>query len=56
MKEKWNFLGNYDTDDKLWDQKPKNHGLSELKKWQKKIERGNSNFFNVQAKFFWLNE
>lgn len=22
------FLGNYDTDDKLWDQKPKNHGLN----------------------------
>lgn len=30
------FLGNYDTDDKLWDQKPKNHGLSELNKNDKK--------------------
>ena len=30
------FLGNYDTDDKLWDQKPKNHGLSELRNDKKK--------------------
>lgn len=28
MEIKWGFfLENYDTDDKLWDQKPKNHGL-----------------------------
>lgn len=52
MKEKWNFLGNYDTDDKLWDQKPKNHGLSELNKMTKKKLREEIQTFSACEQSF----